>query len=289
MTDKENVCFNISPCKGPRDPSVLGEKKKSFGTKPAGQKAAVKSAPSETASSSTKTFVDWINFSFAQQNVISIPDSDDAESLSQMESTSGKDEQTILDSTAAAQALKARMLRRTEDVIREKAQSVMRSIVVSSAIRAIDNEVKDGGLLLRSDVDFHVDLYHQETLTNLLFCYEEAWLSVGLSIIFGEVIPVGKGSLKKRLQTYINEKLYSKHNRLMNNKKQKQLNNNIVKNVLCLVAFLDAAREASVLPKACLFQTSAPCKSSKEMAITFCKNFLQGEYINLNPIIISYL
>jgi len=270
MTDKENVCFNISPCKGPRDPSVLGEKKKSFSTKPVAQKAAVKSAPiSESAS--TKTYIDWINFSFAQQNVINIPDCDDAESGAQMESTSGKDEQAILDSAVAAQALKARMNKRTEDVIREKAQSVMRSIVVASAIRAVDNEVKDGGLLLRSDVDFHVDLYHQETLTNLLFCYEEAWLAVGLSIILGEAIPVGKGALKKRL-----EKLYSKNNRLMNNKKQKQLNNNILKCVLSLVVFLDAAREASVLPKACLFQTSAPCKSSKDMAIHFCKNFLQG-------------
>lgn len=275
IVDKENLCINISPCKGPRDPSVLGEKKRSFSSKPSSQKATIKTSPDEETS--TKTFINWINFTFAQQNVISIP-CDDSEPASPTE-TLDANEPASVDSAAAAQALKVRMQKKTEEVIRQKAQSVMRSILVSSAIRSIENEVRDGGLLLRSDCDLHVDLYHQETLTNLLFCYEESWLSVGLSAVFGESIPAGKGSLKKRLQAFIHDKMYSKNNRITLDKKLKQLNRNIIKSFLKVVVFLDAAREASVIPKACLFQMSATCKSSKDMVINFCKNFLQGKHM----------
>jgi abnormal spindle-like microcephaly-associated protein len=46
---------------------------------------------------------------------------------------------------------------------------------------------------------------------------------------------------------------------------------------LQLVLFLDAAREAHVLPNMCLFTKTASCKSSKDIIINICKNFLQGE------------
>lgn len=275
--DKENVCFNISPTKGPRDHSSLLEKKRPVSKQSQSKTTKMAATNPIEDKSSHKTFVDWINFTFSQQNVISIPDGDECEPNAHVDAASTPNEQSSSDSAAAAQALRARMNKRTEDIIRQKAQSVMRNICVSSAMRAIDDEVKEGGLLMRADCDLHVDLYHQETLTNLLFCYEESWLSLGLSTIFGESIPVGKGSLKKKLQAFINEKLYSKNNRITNDKKLKQLNRTLLRKVLHLVVFLDAAREATVMPKACLFQTNALYKSSKDIVITFCRNFLQGK------------
>lgn len=276
MMDKENVCFNISPTKGPRDPTLL-EKKRSF-TKPT-QKAAKAAATPAEDKSSTKTFVEWINFTFSQQNVIHIPDTDDNESVASMDTTMAN-EQSVADSAAAAQVLKARMQKRTDEIVREKARSIMRSILVSSAIRAIDNEVNDGGLQMRSDCDLHIDLYHQETMTNLLFCYEESWLALGLSTIFNEVIPSSSKGMKKKLQAFINDKFYSKNNRITQDKKLKQMNKTLLKKFLHLVVFLDAAREAAVLPKACLFQTNASYKSSKEVVSTFCRNFLQGAFFS---------
>jgi abnormal spindle-like microcephaly-associated protein len=157
------------------------------------------------------------------------------------------------------------------------AKLVLDSVRVSSGIKAVDAEVQDGGLLMRSDCDLHVHIVNQEFLMDILFCYEEAWLVLGLETIMGESIPKNGFSVRKNIQTFVVEKMMSGRKKMNQQGVIRKAHKFALKKFHQLVLFLDSAREAMVLPHLCLFTKNAKCKSSKDVVVEFCKYFLQGE------------
>lgn len=165
-----------------------------------------------------------------------------------------------------------------EYTAKDATQMVLSSIRVASGSKAIDREVQDGGLILRADCSLHVDLVSQDCLMRILECYEEEWLALGLEAVMGEPIPSKNGhSANKNIRNFVVDKILSGKTRMLKEGMIKKAHRHLLKKILQLILFLDVARESMVLPKLCLFTKTATCKSSKDVAVEFCKNFLQGE------------
>mgnify|MGYP005993977203 CR=1 FL=1 len=156
-------------------------------------------------------------------------------------------------------------------------QIVLDSVRVSSGFKAIHNEVQDGGFIMRSDSDLYKNLVNQQALFEILDSYEEEYLLFGLNAIIGEAVPKNGFLSKKNIHAFVCEKILSSKRKPVQENHIKKSNKLIIKKIFQLVLYLDVARESMALPNLCLFNKTAICKSSKDIAIHFCKNFLQGE------------
>jgi abnormal spindle-like microcephaly-associated protein len=261
------------------------------------------------AEKQVNSFTDWINYTFAQAQVISKPSDS-----SNVQRDSDSCVNTMHDETdTTAYGLNDLMQRRAEAKLRQEGVNLLHHSNLAVVIKSIEGEVVEGRLTVRSDRDVHADLGLQEGLLEILFCYEYQWLRLGLEVVFGQVIsiPMSKASttkmaamkrrstipcvsgcskwkaaLKSFIQDYllsdtdIATKQFDKQKLLyaaQERKMKELLRRHLLKKFFALVFFLDTARTTELMAKACLFQSTAEYKSSHEVIAAFCRLFLKGE------------
>lgn len=157
------------------------------------------------AEKQTASFTDWLNFTFAQAQLVSneaVSSKKMASSSMESLSAASLDDQDIsvdnstLDArnsigTACAAGIRELWQRRLDAQVRQAGVALFHSEELQFPLRAIGVEVNDGRLEIRSDNrDLHADLGLQEQLFELLFYYELPWLRLGLEIVCGEVINI---------------------------------------------------------------------------------------------------
>ena len=230
-----------------------------------------------------ESFTEWINFTFAQNG--SKPEEDEA---------GGEN------NSSAALGLRLLMQRRKEAHIRQCAMLIFHSSEVTVPLFALGEEICEGRLVVREDRDVHADLGLQETLGGLLFSYQLPWLRLGLEVVFGQIISLrsssgdipcttGSARWKKQLKTFIFENLFADADIQSKYPKEKllykanqiamkdQLRAHLVKKFLALVLVIDNAREQRLLSLPMMFVQKSLVKASKEVLLSFCKEFLRGE------------
>lgn len=272
--------------------------------------ATAKSDVDMWAEKQVNSFTDWINYTFAQAQVISKP----------TDSTNGqRDNDSCANTThdetdATAYGLNDLMQRRAEAKLRQEGVHLLHHSNLAVVIKSIEGEVVEGRLTVRSDRDVHADLGLQEGLFEILFCYEYQWLRLGLEVVFGQVISIPmskaastskmsamkrsaipcvsgcskwKAALKSFIQDYLlsdttitTKKQFDKQKLLyvaQERKMKELLRRHLLKKFFAVVCFLDTARTTELMAKACLFQSNAEYKSSSEVIAAFCRLFLKGE------------
>ena len=280
-----------------------------YSTTTTGTSTIAKSDVDVWAEKQVNSFTDWINYTFAQAQVISKPSDS-----SNVQRDSDSCVNTMHDETdATAYGLNDLMQRRAEAKLRQEGVNLLHHSNLAAIIKSIEGEVVEGRLTVRSDRDVHADLGLQEGLFEILFCYEYQWLRLGLEVVFGQVIsiPMSKASttkiavmkrrstipcvsgcskwkvaLKSFIQDYllsdtdIMTKQFDKQKLLyaaQERKMKELLRRHLLKKFFALVCFLDTARTTELMAKACLFQSTAEYKSSQEVIAAFCRLFLKGE------------
>ena len=274
-----------------------------------GTSTTAKSDVDVWAEKQVNSFTDWINYTFAQAQVISKPSDSN-----NVQRDTDSCVNTMHDETdATAYGLNDLMQRRAEAKLRQEGVNLLHHSNLAVIIKSIEGEVVEGRLTVRSDRDVHADLGLQEGLFEILFCYEYQWLRLGLEVVFGQVIsiPISKASttkiaamkrrstipcvsgcskwkvaLKSFIQDYllsdtdITMKQFDKQKLLyaaQERKMKELLRRHLLKKFFALVCFLDTARTTELMAKACLFQSTAEYKSSQEVIAAFCRLFLKGE------------
>lgn len=227
-----------------------------------------------------ESFTEWINFTFSQSGA----QTDD------------------VDSNSVGAGLRLLMQRRLEAQVRQRAMLIFHGSDVSVPLFALGEEICEGRLIIRDDKNVHADLGLQKTLLDLLFSYELPWLRLGLEVVFGQILSLkqsgpdvpcktGDAKWKKMLKAFILERLFadpeiqSRYNKdkLLYPKHQEamkhELRAHLVKKFLAVVLVMDIAREQRLLSLPTLFVSNASTeiKSSKEVLLSFCKEFLKGE------------
>lgn len=296
--DKENLAMNlpIPPNnKGNKRQSLKNDKSKRLSlasnmsvssdvstVKGLGQSKSI-SNDDTWADKQEKGFTEWINFNFKQAFC-----------------ASNSDEGNVaVTDTASEGALHVVLQKGFEAKNRKDATYLYLSENVSSIIQAIEKEIDENRLVMRDERDIHADLGMQETLFNLLFCYELPYLRLGLEIVFGKVVSVPakhdvysqknlkqwKNSLKLYLFDHLFTNgdvtakftkqmlMYPKHEKAM----KAQLRAHMLKKLLSVVLLIDRMKTAHITPFPTLFMKNSEIKSSKNVLIALCKEFLKSE------------
>jgi CAMSAP CH domain len=178
---------------------------------------------------------------------------------------------------------------------------------------ALRQEIRSGKLSLRKDQNLAANLSLRDQVISLLFQYSTPWLRLGLETIFGEAIlphdphhvPTPKhskaatpfkgksnpGSLKLAIRRFIVQRVLADEATLVKFSKRKcavpsgrfeleyqsQLREVVLFRLLGLFFFLDAAKQAELIENVTLFRRDSSIKSSKNVLLSFCRDFLSSE------------
>ena len=199
---------------------------------------------------------------------------------------------------------------------RTRGLQVFHTPEMDKARKVIVAEISRERLALRADRDIHADLTLRGKVVSLLLSYSTQWLRIGLEVLFGEPIcaeAATKPSLQKSL---INENKAAKNRRPVMSRMKLTLKNFIVNRLLAdpttlrkytkgrcnipsgrfekqyheemrtlvltrllvLIVFLDKAKMASVLDRVPrLFTKESKVKSTRDVLVSFCRDFLSSE------------
>ena len=203
--------------------------------------------------------------------------------------------------------------------VRMRSKKLWQSTGMDAIRDKVRSEIRRGRLLLREDKDLHANLNVREQILSLMFSYSIPWLRMGLETVFGEAIdphvrqkhsPVKlsngtalyKSPKKKfnRMEFALREFII---NRVLSDKAvlskytkrlckvpsgkfganyQAELRSLVLYRLLVLFFFLDRAKTENILDKVpALFNSDAEVKSSKDVLLYFCRNFLsqEGDFI----------
>ena len=245
------------------------------------------------AESQSETFVSWLNYTF---------DPTEVEAQTDLGATS---------SSSHTSGLRTLYLHRQLAQSRMKGSDIFRSASMSSIRKKIFDEIVKGRLALRSDRDIYADLSLRKQIVSLLLSYTTPWLRLGIEIIFGEVfsfeIPINEASspdmtkkgnakpgsqMRGRLQQFIKNRVLSDATVLAKYTRGKckvpsgrfekeyraEMRELILYRLMVLIFYLDRAKEANVLDKVPrLFTKSSTVKSSSEVLLALCRDFLSSE------------
>lgn len=178
---------------------------------------------------------------------------------------------------------------------------------------ALQQEIRSGKLSLRKDQNLSANLTLRDQVISLLFQYSTPWLRLGLETIFGEAIlphdphhaPTPKhskagtpskgtsnpSSLKLAIKKFIVQRVLADEATLVKFSKRKcavpsgrfeleyqsQLREVVLFRLLSLFFFLDAAKQAQLIEHVTLFRRDSNLKSSKNVLLSFCRDFLSSE------------
>lgn len=242
------------------------------------------------ATKQTNSFTDWMNFTFSNS----------------LESPALNGEEAIIAYDGLvegnANGLKILLQKKDEAISRQKCFQLYHSQDFLKVLKAVEQEICDGRLVLRDDRDILADLGLQEQLFNLIFSYEMPWIRLGLEIVFGEIISLHSNARsgafpckssctkwKNAIKTFVLERLLANPDLVAQYTKQQllcaaydkklriQTRQHTLKKFLALVVLLDCAKKNVILSLPTLFVRTAPVKSSKDIILTFSREIMRGE------------
>ncbi|CAH1270995.1 ASPM [Branchiostoma lanceolatum] len=217
-----------------------------------------------------RAFIQWLNF-------ILIPNA--------MESQPGRN---VTGSVPAVMMREYAVLCNLNQV-RRAACLLFQSEPMARVIHRVEEEVDTGRLQVRKDKHLHADQGIRRHILDMLLSYSPLWLRVGLETIFGEVLPLQHNEDVSGLSRFV-------LNRVLGNSDIAQqfshptvphmyktgyaeaLAKFTLKKFLTLVFFMDRAKLTRLIDQdPCLFCSNANIKSSKELLLTFSREYLSGE------------
>ncbi|XP_059924107.1 abnormal spindle-like microcephaly-associated protein isoform X2 [Gadus macrocephalus] len=173
--------------------------------------------------------------------------------------------------------------------LRRNACQLFTSEVMVKAIQRLELEVEAKRLLVRKDRHLWKDIGERQKVLNWLLSYNPLWLRIGLETIFGELIPLESNSDVLGLAMFILTRLlwnpdiatefrHAKVPHLYKDGHEEVLSRFTLKKLLLLVCFLDKAKESRLIEHdPCLFCMDAEFKTSKDLMLSFSRDFLSGE------------
>uniref|UniRef100_A0A7S4IHQ8 Calponin-homology (CH) domain-containing protein n=1 Tax=Odontella aurita TaxID=265563 RepID=A0A7S4IHQ8_9STRA len=242
-----------------------------------------------------ESFAKWLNYTFR-------PSEDAAHEKSLQEEGSDQNSMDRL-------ALRTLLLHRRRAQARQRAAELYSNAGMKSVRQAIESEVATGRLAIRSDRDVFADVSLRSQLFSLLFSYATPWLRLGLETVLGVAIsadlPSGrqhpiKGESKKKsvtrskavLKQFIIDRMISDPRIVMKYTKgrckvpsgkwglryKEEQRKHALQTLLLLITFLDRAKSDNILKTVpCLFTKKGVVKSSKDVLVTICRDYLFAE------------
>jgi hypothetical protein len=171
-------------------------------------------------------------------------------------------------------------------------------------------EIQRGRLALRKDQNVAANVVLRDRMMDLLFQYSTPWLRLGLETIFGEsILPqnphylpsprhpgIGassnqRSSLRLAIKRFIVQCVLSDEATLTKYSKRKcpvpsgrfeveyhsELRRIVLFRLMMLFFFLDSAKQAHLIEYVTLFRRDSTIKSTKDILLSFCRDFLSAE------------
>lgn len=195
------------------------------------------------------------------------------------------------------------------------AAGLYRSSDMVSVRKVVSAEIIRNRIALRTDRDLYANLDHRNKITSLLLSYSAPWLQLGLETVFNTVIhpnrptqlspqarhrgavpvsvkKVPLSRLKLMLKNFIvnsvlsDDKVLAKYtggkckvpSGSFGERYRAELRTIVLQRLLVLFFFLDRAKIANVLEKApTLFTRTSVVKSTRDVLLAFCRDFLKAE------------
>ncbi|KAM4860799.1 abnormal spindle-like microcephaly-associated protein [Thomomys bottae] len=173
--------------------------------------------------------------------------------------------------------------------LRRTACCLFTSEKMVKAIKRLEIEIEAGRLLVRRDRHLWKDVGERQKILNWLLSYNPLWLRIGLETIYGELIPLEDNSDATGLAVFILNRLlwnpdiaaeyrHPSVPHLYRDGHEEALSKFTLKKLLLLVCFLDHAKISRLIDHdPCLFCKDAEFKASKDILLTFSRDFLSGE------------
>ena len=283
-------------------------KEKNYLPKESSTKIAERSVSADEAWAEKQcdTFSKWLNFTLQPNE-----DIHRQEEAMFMGDADSKIADEIVSPNSSA-ALRTLILHQRMAKARGAGSALFESADLKKVQATIQSEVAKGKLSLRADRNLHLDLTQRKKVISLLLSYSTPWLRLGLETMFSENIlpevpsqfsPMKRGNgqqsrntpthrLRLALRDFIITKVLSDASVLAKYTKGKckvpsgnfekryhaEIGALVLRRLLTLIFFLDRAKAANILEQSPrLFTNAAPVKSSREVLISFCRDFLAAE------------
>jgi len=191
--------------------------------------------------------------------------------------------------TREVMSMRAYTARREMNRLRRAACKIWQSRDVAAVIGKVEFEIEKLRLIIRKDRNITKDVGMKQALLKIILSYNPLWLRIGLETVYGELLPVNTNSDLLGLSRFLVARLLSNPDILAEfahptvphcyrEGHQEALNRFALKKFLELVYFLDIAKESRLIRhNPCLFCPDGQFKTSRDVLITFSKDYLSGE------------
>ena len=187
-------------------------------------------------------------------------------------------------------SMRAYTARREMNRLRRHACTLWQTPSVAQVITRVEIEIEKKGLMIRKDRSLNKDVGMKKGFLELLLSYNLLWLKIGLETVYGEVLSFARGvddviGISQFIVTRMlsNPDILSQfaHPTVPHHYSpgcEEALKQFTLKKFLQLVYFLDQAKlHRMIKHNPCLFHKDSRAKHSKELVITFSRDFLAGE------------
>ena len=187
---------------------------------------------------------------------------------------------------------------RREAGLRHKVARLLRSVPLSAGLCRLEEQVHEGIVCISPNKDLIADVGQRANLLNLLCCYNPLWLRLAAEAVSGEAAPPQSLDDAHALRRYLDRRVFAaptyappaaagRHPELAAQQATKEsrllAHRQLLRRTLSIIVLLDAAKRARVLASdPCLFRPEASLKSSRDMAQTFCRDYMSGGVGDLN-------
>ena len=235
-------------------------------------------------------FTRWLNFILTPQV---LEDDNDLMSgkvdVAKLWSQCSKDVKVPRAPTREVMSMRAYTARREMNRLRRAACKIWQSREVASVIGKVEFEIEKLRLVIRKDRNITKDVGMKQALLQIILSFNPLWLRIGLETVYGELLPVHANSDLLGLSRFLVTRMLSNPDILADyahptvphcyrDGHQEALNRFALKKVLELVYFLDIAKESRLIRhNPCLFCPDSQFKTSRDVLITFSKDYLSGE------------
>ncbi|ELT97378.1 hypothetical protein CAPTEDRAFT_220529 [Capitella teleta] len=173
--------------------------------------------------------------------------------------------------------------------LRRAACNLFQSEACVHVTEKLEREITCGRIMVRPDRKIHMDLGIKQKILELMLSYNPLWLRMGLETVYGELIPLHNNADVMSLSRFIVTRLLSDPDieaeyshpsvpHLFKEGYDVAMGKFTLKKFLLMVYFMDLAKGARLIDHdPCLFCKNSDIKTSREVLITFAKEFLRGE------------
>ncbi|KAH9424367.1 hypothetical protein DERP_004550 [Dermatophagoides pteronyssinus] len=174
------------------------------------------------------------------------------------------------------------------DKLRQKAAKFFQCDQITNAKDALLEDIKLARFFIRKDRSIHMDVGSKKHILEVLLNYNPLWLKIALETIFNERINDHSKNEVRTLVQFLTEHLLSfkkiakrKNKNLttyfMNENNVKTAKEHILYHYIMIVHFLDVAKRNRLIDHdPCLFRNIAVCKSSRDIIISFSREYITG-------------